>query len=65
MLQSTLPAIPGLFWLALLNNVLSAVALLLFAIGLSPEASIVERRPLGMIALIAAMGVMLAGSGIR
>ena len=52
MLQSTLPAIPGLFWPALLNNVLYAVALLLFAIGLSPEASVVERRPLGMIALI-------------
>lgn len=52
MLQSTLPSTPQTSGLPLLNNVLYAAALLLFAIGLSRSASVVERRPLGMTALI-------------
>lgn len=65
MLQVTLPAAQGLIWLSRLNDLFYAVALLLFAFGLTREASLFERKPLGTTAL-AVLGLWpLAAFGLR
>lgn len=51
-IQISFPADPGLVWLDPLNALLYAVALLLFAFGLTRSASLVERKPLGTTALV-------------
>jgi len=51
-LQSVSDLGPATGWLAITNDALYAVALVLFAVGFTHGASLVERRPLGMTALI-------------
>lgn len=51
MLQSALLAAPGGQALATMANVVYALSVLLFAIGLTREASVVARRPLGVTTL--------------
>ena len=51
-LQSTVDLGPAAWWLAITNDALYAVALVLFAVGFTHAASLVERGPLGMTALI-------------
>lgn len=52
MLQSSAHFIPGAQWLSIAGDVVYAASVLLFAVGLTREASVVARKPLGVTAMV-------------